>query len=566
MTQRPSPSRVARMHTAGLFEAPPRVLKAVTDWAISVYAGHILAQVEKRLDAPPDDTAKRMAQTEKYLDPEVLFSTIERMPEGNKTLRIPAGLDLDVVIKRPRISDPGSSVEGEDIQVILVRKGQRAKFPKEPDHWGEGFLDEIWDYRQTLTSIQGAVSEVRLYLERGMGGYGNQRTRQNIRERFSDETLVELSLLRREAMRYTSKAKSYKTKARTVLPVDLTGWEYVQGIPAAQIEQKLAEHNMTTFTCFMVFKQSKRRAGQWDGRKMEMELELHGAQGSANTVALFKKGIRRIRNVARHECLHLGQEALRYVKGLRTDAGLPSSDLIEPGDVGHRLPHARRKVEFYTRLADEISKFVVEASRTTLPLRRSYMRRWLNESPFFAENKKHNRRKWQKAVGEFVAEVENQIYIPPAEKISETARISSTATIGRDAVIKGSPRIEDRAEVSGNATVKDFAVIRDNARIVDQAVVGGFVQVSDKVAIGGNAVVVGDAVISGKAVIYENARIEGKGGVPVIGDSARVRGNAYITGNTRILGSARVTGGNWNGQVVRYGTWRKPPQYSDDDE
>jgi len=35
----PSPIRVARRHVAGLFEPPPRVLKAVTEWALGVYAG-----------------------------------------------------------------------------------------------------------------------------------------------------------------------------------------------------------------------------------------------------------------------------------------------------------------------------------------------------------------------------------------------------------------------------------------------------------------------------------------------------------------------------------------------
>ena len=59
--------RVARRHTAGLFDAPPRVLKAVEDWAQGVYAGHVLALIENLLDTPPDDTEKRLAQTQKYL-------------------------------------------------------------------------------------------------------------------------------------------------------------------------------------------------------------------------------------------------------------------------------------------------------------------------------------------------------------------------------------------------------------------------------------------------------------------------------------------------------------------
>jgi carbonic anhydrase/acetyltransferase-like protein (isoleucine patch superfamily) len=599
MMMKADPVRVARRHTAGLFEPPPRVLKAVVDWATSAYAGHVLARVEKILGNTPDDTEKRRAETQRYLADNggEIRTQMYKMRPGGRILRIPAGKKTDVVVK---LADPSDAEPG--FQVVEVKKGGRAKFPREPTNYDSPKYDDLYyDYIYSLMRDDQALDEIKGALARGLMTYPALAQEQNMRTTWGKkdpEYLVELELLRRECMRYTNRAKAYKSQARTTLPIDLMGWKYLDGMSASEIEQRQNETQFTEFSCTLNFVPHKTRGGQWSSRKLAMQLDLWRGMADARTVADFRKGIQRVRDISRHETIHLGQTALKKVKDLGPwRAGYPAFDTHEEKGKseyigGKRLPHPRRSVEFYTRLADEVSRFSLEVRRVPLPKRRGFLRNWMKTRKFFVENQR-NPGKWRKMTSEFVSEIEKAgIRIPQMARMSETANVNDTATIGPDTFILGSPKILDNAKVLGSATIKDRAEILDEATVKDNAVVGGFVQVadsavikgdavltgdgsvawqatmSDKARLSGSAVVEGSAQISGSASIEGSARMEGRAhvyGDAVIKDNAVVRGQASVTGgvvggSTIIEGRANVYGGVWDGEHVFDGNWKAPPK------
>ena len=422
-------SRRVALRYAGLFEPPPMVLKAVTDWAQSVWASHALALMSKTLDGPKDDSAARIRKMEALSDRGELEKTLEKAWDNGRTTRIPVSPTYDVAVKRPDDDDQDYSFFYE-----MVRKNQRVKFPRMP---GEYARDSEWDdwygSRYSLDHIMRTIAQE---IPKGLAKYTDREAPGSRRRHLDPEHIVELSLIRREARKYTSRAKSYKTKAATVIPVDLTGWKYLNEVPAstlaafpdvdwpALVKSRLEDANFTSFKCILWFKAHVRRGGQWSPGKMQMELDLWST--SVYDLKSFQRGMRRIASVAKHECIHLGQDALRIAKGLNEDAGLPSRDLREPGVnpsgtridswSGKRIPHPKRDVEFYTRLSDEVLRFKEEVRSVAKPLRRKFFKDWLDRREFFTANKR-NQGKWQKLVGEFWAALEREgIEIPKAPR------------------------------------------------------------------------------------------------------------------------------------------------------
>ena len=138
---------------------------------------------------------------------------------------------------------------------------------------------------------------------------------------------------------------------------------------------------------------------------------------------MIKRQMNEVARVIRHELQHLAQTVLENATNLDT-AGMPAG-----GERGRLSPHsttedehALRDVEFYTRLQDDIDEFLrlrgkfgpAGDDRVT----RKAIGVWVGEEPaqdvgmwalrpsrFFTEIRKHDRRKYRKAVGEFWAAV-----------------------------------------------------------------------------------------------------------------------------------------------------------------
>lgn len=71
-----------------------------------------------------------------------------------------------------------------------------------------------------------------------------------------------------------------------------------------------------------------------------------------------------------------------------------------------------RDVEFYTRLADEVERFLRHVRRIPVAERRKEMRKWTRNVGFFKALRRKQRDKWEKAVAEFYKAVEEQVDIP----------------------------------------------------------------------------------------------------------------------------------------------------------
>lgn len=297
-------------------------------------------------------------------------------------------------------------------------------------------LKEITEWVWSLMA-----SEILRNVERVRGHRKNpirwQRTVALLGEDEAWGTLVDLAETERLAKKYGGKMPSGPLpKAYTKdFPVDLRGWKherYVKDLLDAGKGSPLASifmgHPIT-----VQWITSPRHApsrvrgpggstpkGTWDAIGL---LRLFMSAPSGGDPRMIKRQMNEVARVVRHELQHLAQTVLENATNLDT-AGLPAG-----GERGRVSPHsttedehALRDVEFYTRLQDDIDEFLrlrekfgpAGDDRVT----RKAIGVWVGEEPaqdvgmwslrpsrFFTELRKHDRRKYRKAVGEFWAAV-----------------------------------------------------------------------------------------------------------------------------------------------------------------
>jgi len=212
--------RVAtRYLMGGLFEAPPAMVEAVGLWMRSVYAGHILGQADYLITAM---TKRKQLALEQYRDAKKKSEkAVYRLPDlkPGQTIRLPlegSGLMFAVRVRpKPR----GNSWEDDEwleflgsdrYEMAVSRKGQKLQWNRGSYDLGmmRGFLRKRTDrnlemLKERVQAIQDGVSSEH------------------------EVSLVEAHLLRKACLKYTSKAKVYKSKAKREFPLDLSGWKYV---------------------------------------------------------------------------------------------------------------------------------------------------------------------------------------------------------------------------------------------------------------------------------------------------------------------------------------------------
>lgn len=271
---------------AAIIEPPPVLLEKVSDWMVSVYAGHILAQVERGID-------RVTAVTHKWEEQLKRFEGIKRdLPKIMDSLQ--AGKHISWKI--PEVYTDGSvswSVIGvrrykHDINLRgepAFEKGEgkaRAVFRE----WMERSEVEKWASRKleaVVDNLRGAIQALK--------GKAGGATR--------PETLVELLLMRRECLKYTNKAKLYRTKTTKKFEVNLTGWKYVR--PNSPVIRKInetrSEYNTELDEAIAIGERELNQAVEfWDlvnrrGRKVETAAKkIYGKMlGGLEEVAAMKK-------------------------------------------------------------------------------------------------------------------------------------------------------------------------------------------------------------------------------------------------------------------------------------
>jgi len=281
------------------------------------------------------------------------------------------------------------------------------------------------------------ASEILRNVERVRGHRKNpirwQRTVDFLGEDEAWGTLVDLAETERLAKKYGGKMPSGPLpKAYTKdFPVDLRGWKherYVKDLldegKGSPLARMFMDHPIT-----VQWVTSPRHApsrvrgpggstpkGTWDAIGL---LRLFMSAPYGTDPRMIKRQMEETARVVRHELQHLAQTVLENATNLDT-AGMPAG-----GERGRVSPHsstedehALRDVEFYTRLQDDIDEFLslrgkfgpAGDDRVT----RKAIGVWVGEEPaqdvgmwslrpsrFFTELRKHDRRKYRKAVGEF---------------------------------------------------------------------------------------------------------------------------------------------------------------------
>jgi hypothetical protein len=173
------------------------------------------------------------------------------------------------------------------------------------------------------------------------------------------------------------------------------------------------------------------RGGVWFAHKRELQVDV---PFEPVRVDEWKDTLFTLEIIARHECQHVGQFLIDYLKGLdERGGGLPSRSIrdlkytpqgfIPRSRSNTRKDHALQDVEFYTRLKDEISKCRVILNKVPPKYHPSIKKIWisshklkdldvvrgLNLGPdlkpahFFEALKAHEPDKYKKAVKEFIS-------------------------------------------------------------------------------------------------------------------------------------------------------------------
>jgi hypothetical protein len=546
------------MKEAGTFSPPPKLLASIEDWMLAVYAGHTLAIVEDELDRSRNVKGRLVGRLELM---KRQLNDVGRVLEGlkpGKAVRFDISrMSVSGSIHRPLfvgLRSHAGNAENAEVEPVYEfgsgagRVKYRRAYPKtlqEARAWAEHFI------REEMERLSGVVED----LEAG-----------RIQEHEgSPTTMVELTLLRRECMKWTGKARKFKSAVNKVFPIDVTGWPYIKkGTPVidavnAEIEKRngnieggigqakenykvalqvykeimkngfpewdeaqkmekrlrgsvsvwgsggvhwgvadiaarisndegppdgaylrrgiwsedrrwdqvpIAEAQMElnpylspqmatealkarsfgSLKAGLHFKPHASRGGVWMAGKMELQVDLTSSR--AKSVADFQETVFWMKKTLRHECQHVGQDALRILLELKEDAGLPAKDLREDTSKGYNpndwsKPHALRDVEFQTRLADEIDVFNRNVGKigskpyhriiatmwmngeSAMDLQKKYkaqtpagknpedegaqrdfiqvmknLQRWVPRE-FFKKLKSKEKPKWQKAIGEF---------------------------------------------------------------------------------------------------------------------------------------------------------------------
>lgn len=415
--------RTASDRTAGVFQAPPALVAAVDAWAVSQYAGHVLAWVQSKLDGirhdPTEDALVELARVR------------AEFPAAVASLRNPSD---SVVISAPKVDSDGTV----GVRYIGVRM-------VEP----EVYLLDVGDKRPTfrrreVVNFPKAESNV-IHDVVGAGKYsviGQLEDRARRQAEFrkidvpNDALLVDLLLIRNEARRYADKASDERVIRATYFPLTdamLSGWRYADRLPPDAIERLHAE-DKSRISVALNFKPRQDAAGFWNSERFIIDLYVptyryRGIQSLyPATVEEFKGGIAELRRVIRHEVQHAGQDILKIALGLRELGGLPPRDTrnLQYDPSGNRpgyrqQAHPERDVEFHTRLQDEIDSFVSTSHRIPIKSRARAVKLWTGLKPttseaprqFFRTMMVTQPKKWARAVAEFVAGVRAAgVYIP----------------------------------------------------------------------------------------------------------------------------------------------------------
>jgi len=329
-------SRVARRILAGEFQPPPAMVKAVTDWALSIYAGHVLFNAEIALEKAIDAHAPLRNASH------LLAKAFNR---ADKIQNLGVGEAMKFKLIRGYSSSPGKfapfvfGVKRVSESGYLIGLGEKSiswRTRDLPWQWGRG----PWNLEDT-------VDYYKHYLQKIVRDFSRQKD--SPKNKGSDiPTAVDLGILKRKCLKYTSKPKTYATKAKSSFPVDVSGWKYLPSMTSSEIQDRLKEAKLTDIDVVIDWKGNQSYNGYWDSSKNLLLVSIGVGSagrwmwtpGKAKNDVEFQEGINRIKGTIGHELRHVGQDLIRILAGSAEDGGLPSSSIRDPDFKPSQLPPA----------------------------------------------------------------------------------------------------------------------------------------------------------------------------------------------------------------------------------
>jgi len=371
-------------HTAGIFQGPPALERAIFEWARSVYAGHVWAYCNEKLPIFQD----RIPQIQK------MKSDIEAAKRG-----VAAAIDK---------LKPGATIKFEAPYIYSsYEQSFYVAVKKDPDfatYCRVGYGERTPKFKSTMVSLEDAVKQVTTAMDSSirMAEDAIQDPMMRQRTDTDDMWLVNLALLRTACKKYAQAPKSYSSKTTTTIPIDLAGWKYLdvfiretnksgQQVTRETVAGYLRAKNFESLSAVLHFKGHAGRGGQWNESTRTLEIDVP-IDDTPNTVQVFEAVIESLATTTRHEVQHVGQSLLTAVaqEVKAWGAGLPSPSLRQDGyDVygdptqapgKGRLDHELRDIEFHTDLADAVDAFVQLVRPIPTELRADFLRAYVGLS------------------------------------------------------------------------------------------------------------------------------------------------------------------------------------------
>ena len=201
------------------------MVQPITEWADSVFAGHVLAHVEQRLSTL---TGYKKSLQDKIQELEQalqgLLAKVEKLKPG-QSLRFHLGMDPGSFYMGIKRADP-DSVWHEYYQVGSSGTGKKIPY-------------DVWEHRSSEEAVESVSEDIQHFLRRYRGNLEQLETGESSGPRTPDVALIDLHRVRQECLKYTDKGKAYKSKAQRKFPVDITGWKYVQ--PNSPLVKRIKE-------------------------------------------------------------------------------------------------------------------------------------------------------------------------------------------------------------------------------------------------------------------------------------------------------------------------------------
>jgi hypothetical protein len=367
------------MRVAGGWEPPPAMYRAIGKWVADIYASHVLALVQDRLDG--------FAERAKVLrGPEIIATYRQTVERSIRALK-PG--------KTVRFKSP---VENGDFLVSYDPSPDDAESAWRP---GSGKGTRIdWDRRSTMAEVLQWFESWCERQERSLAFRASPR----LTKPPAPEKIVELQMLKNECGKYTDAPKKRANKVEERFPIDVRGWKYLT--PAEVAAEQALDHGTQIKVIVYFRSQHDEWAGLWSADRRTILLDAPAGDHTAvPTVEIFRTRINNILGTTYHETQHLGQSLLKSIRGLKEEAGLPSRSVRIPGVNPHgtpqkviddrrefmkekarwkkwpdaRVPHALRDVEYHTNLQEDVRALREGLAKMPPTLRRLFFRFFVGE-------------------------------------------------------------------------------------------------------------------------------------------------------------------------------------------